>query len=147
MRNIQIGTSITDQLAPLFRRVSRVHSEAMAAFELRAVDAHILAHLQDAGPLAVGDVQRRLGVRGSTLTGALDRLEKRGLLKREPSPHDRRSWVLVPSKVTARVRHGLNDALEKAEQTCWGGLSGNERKQLLALLRKANNSLADQEDG
>jgi DNA-binding MarR family transcriptional regulator len=145
MRNIRIGTSITNELAPLFRRVSRVHNRSLEAFELKAVDAHILAALLDGGPLAVGEVQQQLGLRGSTLTGALDRLEKRGLLKRQPSPNDRRSWVLEAAKVPARMREGLEAALEEAERTCWGALTKTERSQLLKLLQKANDGLSGEE--
>lgn len=146
MRNIRIGNSITNQLAPVFRRVSRVHNQALEPFELRAVDAHILAALMGAGPLSVGEVSRELGLRGSTLTGALDRLEKRGLLKRELSPSDRRSWVLALGDLSARTSDGLSAALDAAERDCWGALTGAERRQLLKLLRKANEAFVATED-
>lgn len=146
MSNIRIGTSITAELAPLFRRVSRVHNKSLEAVELRAVEAHIFATLVDEGPLPVGEVQRRLGLSGSTLTGALDRLEKRELIKRTPSPTDRRSWVLEAVKIPARMRKGMEDALRAAEDACWGALTKAERAQLKKLLEKANHGLAAEED-
>ena len=105
MRTIRFGSSITHQLAPLFRRVSRVHNRALEGFELRAVEGHILASLLASGPMTVREVQEALGLQGSTLTGALDRLEQRDLLRREQAPGDRRSFLLVPAKLFGRVMH------------------------------------------
>lgn len=43
------------------------------------------------GPLLLGDVQRKILVSSSGITYLIDRLEKRGLVQRQPSPDDRRA--------------------------------------------------------
>jgi DNA-binding MarR family transcriptional regulator len=133
---------ITDQLAPLFRRVSRLHNAALASFELRAVEAHILGTLWTAGPMQVAQLKKELAIRGSTLTGALDRLEKRELLRREPVVGDRRALRLVASKWSRGQRQKLYKAVEEVEETCYGALTQAERTELLRLLTKANAGLA-----
>ena len=55
---------------------------------LRAISEH------PAAP-SPGSVARAVGVNGSTVTGILDRLEKRGLIRRERSSTDRRVVSLV----------------------------------------------------
>jgi DNA-binding MarR family transcriptional regulator len=145
MRNKRIRSSITHQLAPLFRRVIRAHNSELAALDLRAVEAHILITLWDAGPLTVRGVQHVLGIRGSTLTGALDRLEKRELLRREAVPGDRRSYQLVPARWSKRKKDALADALDRAEDACYGNLSKAERAELLRLVTKANTTLSEAE--
>lgn len=64
-------------------------------------EAHVLAHLAESGPCAIGALHVGFAHRRSTLTSILDRLESRGLLRRELNAHDRRSFLVRP---TARGR-------------------------------------------
>jgi DNA-binding MarR family transcriptional regulator len=57
-------------------------------------EAHILAHLEGAGPSTVAQLHRAFAHKRSTLTSILDRLEGRGLIGREISPLDRRGFVI-----------------------------------------------------
>jgi DNA-binding MarR family transcriptional regulator len=57
-------------------------------------EVHVISYVQRYGPCAVGQLSRVFGHKGATLTGLLDRLEKRGLLTRTPNPDDRRSWLV-----------------------------------------------------
>lgn len=87
-------------------------------------EAHLLAHLHEhAGEATVAELHRAWAHRRSTLTDMLDRLERRGLIRRAPSEEDRRS---VRIRVTARGSrlaagvHGELVALE-AELTSHAG--------------------------
>ncbi len=57
-------------------------------------EVHMLSYVQRYGPCTVGLLSRVFGHKAATLTGLLDRLEKRGLLTRAPNPKDRRSWLV-----------------------------------------------------
>jgi DNA-binding MarR family transcriptional regulator len=80
-------------------------------------EAHILAHLEGAGPSTVAQLHRGLAHKRSTLTSILDRLAHRGLVRREISPHDRRGFIirLTPrgAKLAGRVYKRLAE-LESA---------------------------------
>jgi DNA-binding MarR family transcriptional regulator len=45
--------------------------------------------------MTLGELGRELGISPSTVTRNVDRLTERGLVRREPSPHDRRSSRVV----------------------------------------------------
>jgi DNA-binding MarR family transcriptional regulator len=62
-------------------------------------DIVLLGHLDERAPLRAGPLARHLGVRPSTLSAQLQRLEKLGHLARTPSPRDRRQIEL---RLTAR---------------------------------------------
>jgi DNA-binding MarR family transcriptional regulator len=84
-------------------------------------------------------VARALGVERSTMVAVIDILEKRALVKRNPSPTDRRSNALILSE---EGRALIEDALEKvikSEEKTVEALSPEETVQLLSLLRKMNN--------
>jgi len=51
----------------------------------------------------------------STLTGVLDRLERRGLITREPNPADRRSTLIVPTPAGRAAARRVQDAFAALE--------------------------------
>ncbi|MCA9758112.1 MAG: MarR family transcriptional regulator [Candidatus Eisenbacteria bacterium] len=57
-------------------------------------EAHLSSYLLAYGPCAIGELHRVFGLRRSTLTSILDRLEERGLLERSIHPDDRRSFLV-----------------------------------------------------
>jgi MarR family transcriptional regulator, organic hydroperoxide resistance regulator len=55
----------------------------------------VLAQLRPGTPRSVGELAAATGQRPSTLTGVLDRLEKRRLVRRRVNPADRRSFTIA----------------------------------------------------
>ena len=80
-------------------------------------EAHILAHLASGRPATIAELHRALAHKRSTLTSILDRLVERGLVVREVSPADRRSFVVTTTRrgrqAARRVHRHLED-LERA---------------------------------
>jgi DNA-binding MarR family transcriptional regulator len=147
MRDSRLRDSISNRLGKLFRVMAREHNRALKPLEVSAVQAHILATLWIAGPLTIGDLQAVLALGSSTLTGALDRMEKASLLRRVPVPGDRRAFRLEPAAWPARKKEALLSTLEATEDRCFGALTPNERRELGRLLEKALGSLRGDADG
>jgi DNA-binding MarR family transcriptional regulator len=59
---------------------------------LSASEANLIACLTPAVPRRIGEIVADTGQRPSTVTGILDRLERRGLVERLLDPDDRRSF-------------------------------------------------------
>src|SRR5262245_2561081 len=57
-------------------------------------EGHLITYLSSYSPTPVGDLGRIFGLKGSTLTSMLDRLEEKQLLVRRDNPDDRRSYLL-----------------------------------------------------
>jgi DNA-binding MarR family transcriptional regulator len=146
MRDSRFRESIPNLTGILFRQIARVHGRAVKEFEISSVQANILAALFLRGAMPVGELQARLALGSSTITGALDRMEKQGLVKREKSAADRRSFVVTPPPWPAKKREALLDTLEATEQKCFARLSAAERRQLAQLLGKAIGSIAEVDD-
>ena len=76
-------------------------------------EAHILAMLAHSVPAKVADLHRGLAHKRSTLTSILDRLEDRGLIKREVGETDRRTFLVMLTakgrKLARRVSRHLSD--------------------------------------
>lgn len=79
-------------------------------------ESHVLAQLANRGPTAITTLHHEFGHKRSTLTNIIDRLEQRGLVRREPNASDRRSFVVHltgPGRRTARRITEVLDQLER----------------------------------
>ena len=97
------------------RQISIYFEKRMGDTGLTPQDGHLLSYLRSYAPCPVGEVVNVFGLRGSTATSVLDRLEKRGLIAREDNPDDRRSYLLELTAEGGRVAEvvqGCVDALE-----------------------------------
>ena len=80
---------------------------------LSAGEVNALACLRAGEPVALRDLVAATGQRPSTLTGVLDRLERRGLVTRQPHPGDRRAFHVAPTadgrRAIARVAAAFDE--------------------------------------
>jgi DNA-binding MarR family transcriptional regulator len=76
------------------------------------------------------------GVDPSTMVAILDMLEERGLAERRPHPDDRRKRAVHVTDEGKRVLREGRTVAAVAGREVFAPLSGDERKQLHALLRK-----------
>src|SRR6185503_9120800 len=75
-----------------------------AAFELSPIQCHVLHLIEPGRPLPMSRLAETLSCDASNVTGLVDRLESRGLVRREPSSQDRRVKVLQLTPTGARLR-------------------------------------------
>jgi DNA-binding MarR family transcriptional regulator len=135
MQDERVRGSIANAVVRLFRLVNRFHNRRFAETGVSAEQAHILLLLGLEGPMTIGQLQKLLSLSSATLTGAIDRLAAQELVRRVPSPDDRRAFLLesrVPPKKLAQIE-ALADAGEKQ---AFAALTAAEKKELLRLLDK-----------
>ena len=142
MRDFPERDSISHLAGTLFRRIARAHARALRVLELSAVHANVLVVLWLDGPSTIGAIQEQLALGSSPRTGAIDRMEAAGLVRREPVPGDRRAWRIVPTAAANKMRAPALAAIAATEQRAFAGLTAAERRQLASLLGKANASIA-----
>ncbi|HEX5877289.1 MAG TPA: MarR family transcriptional regulator [Actinomycetota bacterium] len=70
------------------------HTAVAARQGLSATEEKALDLLERSGPLTAGELARRSGLAPASVTGLVDRLERKGFARRVPNPGDGRS-VLV----------------------------------------------------
>jgi len=72
----------------------------------------------------------------STIGSILDRLEKRELIHREPSPHDRRQKLISLTEQGRQLLNDCEDSVQRVQNRIVGVLSREEREQFLKLLTR-----------
>lgn len=134
------GTINAPRLALILSRCSRavgqVAEESLQEAGMCVTDFVALEVLLHKGPLTITEIQDRVGLASGSMTAAVDRLEKKGFLRRKPAGNDRRAKLLeLTPKGKQTVRSAFDHhaaALESAMKV----LNDAERIQLHVLLKK-----------
>jgi DNA-binding MarR family transcriptional regulator len=79
------------------------------------IEGHFLTYLRSYSPAPIGELVRVFGIKQSTFTSMLDRLEKAGLIRREMNPGDRRSFLIHITDPGRELAERLNRSLETFE--------------------------------
>lgn len=93
-RSRDVAMVLRDLAWTIHRRVP----EGATAEPLPTTELALLKHVLDSPGLTVGELARRLGLRQPNTSAALRTLLERGLVVREPSPEDRRTFHIVPTE-------------------------------------------------
>lgn len=80
------------------RQISLYFEEQGRGSGLSPGESHMLAYLHVYQPTPVSELHRVFGVKRSTLTSRLDRMERLGLVERTVAPDDRRSFLVTLAK-------------------------------------------------
>ena len=126
--------------------IRRLHQQSTAVFVQRTQAAGFdLTPVQFAAMDAIhthpGSDQARvaelIGYDRATIGGVIDRLDKKGWVRRVVSERDRRARELSLTTEGASVRAAVLPTVRDLQQVILPGLSATERAQFLALARKA----------
>jgi DNA-binding MarR family transcriptional regulator len=126
-----------DFLSPLHKasRQLSVYLETRIGEQgLSPSEGHVLSYLRGYGPAPVGELVRVFGIKQSTLTSMLDRLEQAGLVRRELNPDDRRSFLVHLSDDGAALTKRTNRILQKLEDEIRGRVSARDVKGFQAVM-------------
>jgi DNA-binding MarR family transcriptional regulator len=129
------GDDVLDVLAQTAHAVTTILTRVAAEHDLSLTQLRVLAILRDRR-LRMSALADYLGLERSTMSGLVDRAEKKGLLARGPSATDGRAVEVyltdegrtLAERGTAQVRAALEPATS--------ALTGAEQRRLQALLEK-----------
>ena len=117
------------------RKVNRYYERELTPFNITPVQFYVLSALWDKDEVKFKDLAHRLDMDSSTLTGILDRIEKRGLIKRKEDPSDRRSvLVCLTPKSKELLLPQMVEIAQDLDQEFRNKLSDEEFQLLLQLL-------------
>lgn len=122
-------------LARAFDSVERHSRASIARFGLGTTEFGVLEVLYHKGELPVCDVQRRILVESSSTTYVVDKLVRRGLVRRRRSDTDRRSVRLALTAAGRRLIQRVFPSHAQAIRHAVGALPADAQRQAIRLLR------------
>src|ERR1700676_3058695 len=123
-------------LARCHRALSQIAEHSIEEAGLCLTDFAALEALLHKGPLTITEIQGKVLLASGSMTAAIDRLEKKGLILRSPAPSDRRAKVL---ELTLEGRRVIETAFRRHAtelESAIAILSQGEKRRLYALLKK-----------
>ena len=118
------------------KAIERIDRESVADTGLNTSDFMILEALMNKGPLPINIIGRKVLLASGSMTAAVNRLEKKGLIKRIQDPGDGRRFYVHLTRpgldVIKRAYAVHQTNLEKIVEV----LSSKEADELVRLLKK-----------
>jgi DNA-binding MarR family transcriptional regulator len=126
---------LVDALAQAAFTTMAVLTKAAADHDLSLTQLRVLAILRDRR-LRMTALADYLGLEKSTMSGLVERAEKRGLLERAPSPTDGRAVDVFLSPAGAELAQRLQARIERSLSPMTGQLAPAEQRRLQTLLER-----------
>jgi MarR family transcriptional regulator, organic hydroperoxide resistance regulator len=105
-----------------------------AEFDLSPPQAIVMRLLSEPRPM--GDLATAMHCDNSNITGIVDRLEERGLVRRQPAEYDRRVKLIAVTDAGSRLRDDLNRRFAEPPEAI-ASLSEEDLVALRDILRRA----------
>ena len=123
-------------LARCYRALSQIAEHSIAEAGLCLSDFAALEALLHKGPLTITEIQAKVLLASGSMTAAVDRLERKGLIIRKATPSDRRVKVLELTPEGKRVVEAAFRRHAEELEAAMAILNGTEKHQLHALVKK-----------
>ena len=114
--------------------VFRDFFESFGAFDIRPGQYSILTVIECNPGLKQSEVSQALGVKRANFVAMIDELEARKLVRRAPTPNDRRSYALVLTEKGKRLMGELHAVAERHERRIADALGAETHRRLFAPL-------------
>ncbi|GKV55770.1 MarR family transcriptional regulator [Sporosarcina sp. NCCP-2222] len=128
-------------------RASKVISEEanklIETYGLNPTEFAVLELLFHKGRQPIQKIGQKILLRSGSMTYVVDKLEKKGLLKRVFCEEDKRVTFMEITEEGRELIHSIFPSHAKNMQTIMSGLTSEEQEQAIHLLRKLGLSIKD----
>lgn len=136
MTNNQIDLKLTAVLFRAMQHIERNIASDIESNNLNTTEFGTLEMLYHKGPRAIQMISKRLLMANSSMTYTIDKLEKKGFVKRTKDQNDRRNTQIA---LTNLGREYIEIILPKHAETLrelYKILSEDEKEELVGLMKK-----------
>ena len=124
------------------RKALRCEFEARAeALDITASQFQVLRRLWEGDGILTSTLTRDICSDGGTITGLLDRLEAKALIRRARSAEDRRAVRVFLTQAGRELERPLSEILSAINEQALEGFSPDDRRQLVAALQRVGENL------
>jgi MarR family transcriptional regulator, organic hydroperoxide resistance regulator len=130
----QDARNVVSALEATVHRVLEHLAAELKDLGLSQGEANALAQLRAGTSRTIAELQAATGQRPSTLTGVLDRLERRGLVERRLNPRDRRSFTVTLTGAGAEAADRVRATFAELDRQALGAVSQRSAKGFFEVL-------------
>jgi MarR family transcriptional regulator, lower aerobic nicotinate degradation pathway regulator len=111
-------------------------SARLAPLGLNVRMCGVLNLLRDEGPKSQQEIGEQLSIDRTTMVEIVDELERQGIVRRERSPHDRRSYAVTLTPNGKAKQKRASEAFDAAAKEFFSPLNAAEQEKLAAMLKR-----------
>jgi len=136
MLEYDLGLEVLIALRQIMRAVD-LHSKKLEKdYKLTGPQLIVLSQTVKQDDIPIGKLAERVSLSNATITGIVDRLEKRGLVQRIRGTNDRRQVLITATSEGIRVMKAAPSPLQEQFLNRFKKLSANEQKTILRALEE-----------
>jgi len=118
------------------RRGQERAAERLAPLGLNVRMCGVLNLLKDEGPASQQEIGEQLGIDRTTMVEIVDELERQGIVRRERSALDRRSYAVTLTPGGKAKQKRAAEVFDAVAEDFFSPLSAAEREKLLGMLSR-----------
>ncbi len=131
----QTGTRLFD------RMLSQADIDAF-----NGAQGRILYVLWQQDEVSISSLSAKTSLANTTLTSMLDRMEAAGLVKRKPSPRDRRAYLIALTEKARALKADYDHISQQMNECYYQGFSEEEIRQFEGYLQRVLDNLEGEEN-
>ena len=139
---------LPETMSYLLAQVCKLHrqraDDLLNEIGLHVGQEMVLCALWEKEGVTQTELGEHLAVQPATVTNALSRLERKGLVERAPDADDQRVSRVFPTAEGRQRKADVEEKWDQLEQASFAGLTGRERDVLHGLLSRVRDNLAGQ---
>jgi len=137
---MKAGDCIFYQIAKINQWASRFSGKKLEHFGITSVQGMILLFLSEEDGVSSNRLGEKIQLDSATLTGIIDRLESRNLIKRSPDSEDRRAIRIHLTSEGKKTATEINKVMVKANREFYSLLTENEKEAFRSVIQKIRNA-------
>lgn len=141
-----------NEIGMLIKQISfqmRTHADMdLRECDLTWSQAHLLRHLTRAGgEMSQKQIEKELEISHPTVVGLVQRLETKGFVESFTDEKDRRIKMVRLTEQAREHQHFMEERFREKEKLMTRGMSEEEVKELIRLLRELHANLEESKEG
>ena len=134
--DIPVTDNVMINLRKIIRAIDMNSKKLIKRVGLTGPQLVILHEIERCDEISAGDVARAVSLSQATVTGILDRLEKRGLVVRQRSKHDKRRIMVSITDAGRRILETKPPLMQDAFVEKFSSLREWEQNMILSALQR-----------
>lgn len=124
------------------KSVNQNFASKLDSLDITPVQYGVWKCLWENGTMTPSQIAQELSIDTSTITGLLDRLESKGLLKRAPNPNDRRAIQISLTETGLELETPIEKLAGEAHNEVMSVFSKEEQQQFISYLWRMLDNLS-----
>ncbi|MCD6163115.1 MAG: MarR family transcriptional regulator [candidate division Zixibacteria bacterium] len=143
------NSDISNQVLVYLRKIMRaidLHSKKLIQeFKLTGPQLIVLKEIESNNQISIGEIAKNISLSNATVTGIVNRLELRGLVKRIRHDSDRRKVIVLKTNKADSLLKNAPPPLQEQFTSLFENLDESRRTQIMCSLQKVSSMMGAQE--